>query len=68
MGAFLFKLALLLGPLYCISTLSPGQYPAPRPPQDSTRPDECVYPLDAPVLIRGDPARRNVFRRACGEQ
>ncbi len=68
MGAILFKLALLLSPLHRIRTLSPGKYPAPRAPKDPTRPDECVYPLDTPILLRGDSARRDVFRRARGEQ
>jgi hypothetical protein len=68
MGAFLFKLALLLSPLHSIRTLTSRKYPAPRAPQNSTRLDECVYPLDTPILIRGDPARRNVFRRSRSEQ
>ena len=68
MGAFRLKLALLLGPFHRIRTLSSKWYPAPRAPQNSMRPDECVYPLDSPILIRGDSARRDVFWRAHGEQ
>jgi len=68
MGAILLQLALLLSTLHRLGTISTGQQPTPRTSQDPARSDQCVDAPHAPVLIRHDPARRDVLERARGEQ